>query len=223
MKRLYAGLVAVVVVVGLVVYLNTNDILPSLEMVREERMMIEKYLMQRPVIGVTIFSVFYIVAVAFSLPIATPLSLLAGFLFGSVVGTIIVVVAATTGATIVFLLVRYFFYDTFRARFENKIRAVNKEVSEHGFQSILMLRLAPIFPFFLINACAGLTRVKLRNYVLATLVGIAPFSFVLVLAGERLGEIMSVRDVISFKTLVIVSLVVLAAYTPVIIRRRRKG
>lgn len=220
MKRTHVGLSLVALTALALIYLNMEGVFPTLEMIREDRMMIEAYLMDNIVTGVLLFALMYVLAVTFSFPIATPLTLLAGFLFGAPLGLVVVVASATTGAVLVFLLVRYFFYDSFTKKLGAKLTAINGELSDHGFRSVLLLRLAPIFPFFVINAGAALTHVTLRDYTLATLLGIAPFSFVLVVAGQQLGDIMSVHDVISTETIIVASLVALAFFVPGVIRRR---
>lgn len=221
MKKVHVGLLLVLVLIGALTLLDMYGVFPTLEMIREDRMMIESYLMKNLLSGVVLFALLYILTVTFSLPIATPLTLLAGFLFGVPLGVSVVVVSATIGAVLVFLLVRYFFNEAFTEKLGTKVDAINGELTDHGIRSILLLRLAPIFPFFVINAGAGLTKVKLRDYTLATLIGIAPFSFVLVLAGKRLGEIMSVGDVISFETILVVSVVALSFFLPGVIRRQK--
>ena len=206
--RYVFGLVFVVVVTVLFVYLETHGMLPSFKMVQEQRMEIEGFLMRDPVLGVVIFSALYIAAIAFSLPFATPLTVLSGFLFGPVLGTIIVVVSATIGATIIFILARFFFRRFFTRKLGDKLEVVNNEFTNHGFVDVLLLRLAPIVPFALINVATALTSVSFKNYVLATLIGIVPFTFIYVQAGAELARIQRIRDILSLETILTISLIV---------------
>lgn len=223
MRRAQFGLIFFIGLALVIVYLYASGSLPDLAMIREKRMIIEAFLMERPLFGVVIFSFMYILAVALSVPIATPLTLLAGFLFGAVLGTIVVVISATVGATALFLLVRFFFYDAAKRRFSSELRTLHDEFAENGFWDVLLLRLAPIVPFALINVASALFGTRTRDYILATLIGIIPFTFIYVLAGERLGEITSLRDVAAPKTLIIVTLIALFAFIPRIISRRRSA
>lgn len=203
-------------------FIKRYGIMLSFEALMEARHEIESSLMKNPVLGAMLFSVIYISAIALSLPVATALTVLSGFLFGTILGTFIVVVSATVGAAIIFLLARYIFRDYFAKKIGDRISVVNRELTEHGFRDVLLLRLTPIVPFSFINIATALTSVRLRQYVLATAVGIVPFTFVYVQAGTRLAEIQSLSDIVSLQTVVVVSLVVVAAAIPFFIGRRRK-
>jgi len=74
----------------------------------------------------------------------------------------------------------------------------------------------PVFPFFLINLAAGLTRLPLRTFVLGTMTGIIPGGFVFVNAGASLATIDSLRDVASPRVLGSFALLGLFALLPVI-------
>jgi len=218
--RYVLGLIFVVAVATLCVYLKIHDLLPSLSMVQEQRMEIESFLMRDPVLGVTLFSLLYIAVVALSLPVATPLTILAGFLFGAIVGTIVVTVSATIGATIIFILARFFFRDFFIRTFGTELERVNRELRNHGFVDVLLLRLTPIVPFVLLNVGTALTSVTLKNYILATLLGIVPFTFIYVQAGTGLARIQSFNDILSIQTILTISVIALLATFLMVIHRR---
>lgn len=208
MRRFSIGLLLAVVIGATVTSLSYFGMLPTFEELKESRHEFSTYVDMHPALSIIVFSLIYIVAVALSVPIATPLSILSGFLFGTVVGTFLVVFSATIGATVIFLLARYFFRDFFEEKFRTRIDTLKVESMLNGFRDILILRLIPAVPFALINVAAGFTRVRLREYVLATLFGIIPFSFVYVHAGMRLSEITSVKDILSSETFMFLSRVV---------------
>ena len=164
--------------------------------------------------------VVYAGAVAFSLPGALVLSLATGFVFGRWVGTALVVAAATTGATILFLAARYIFADAARRRLGALGERINAGFTENAFSYLLFLRLVPAFPFFLVNLAPALTSVPLRTFVLATLVGIVPGTFVFVNLGETLGRIDSLAGLVSWETLIAFALLGALALVPVYLRRR---
>jgi uncharacterized membrane protein YdjX (TVP38/TMEM64 family) len=124
-----------------------------------------------------------------ALPGAVILSLSAGAIFGPLLGTTYAVTAASIGATLSFLITRYLLRETVLNRFGNKLEIINKELEERGINYLLFLRLVPIFPFFLINLAAGITRLPLRTFVLGTFFGIIPGGFVFVNAGPSLASI----------------------------------
>lgn len=220
-KRLILGLGIVGLIIFGVLYLKSRGIMIDLEMVKMYRMDIEAFLNSHLLVGVCIFMLTYVCVVGLSLPFATPLTILAGFLFGNILGTAVVSVSATIGATIALVLVRYFFYDFVRERFGNQITRVDKEFTGYGFRDVLVLRLMPIVPFALINAGAGLTRIRVRSFFFATLVGTLPFTFVYVNAGTQIANVQSSADILSLPMITGISLIVFAVAFPGFIRRHR--
>ena len=164
--------------------------------------------------------VVYAGAVAFSLPGALVMSLATGFVFGRWVGTALVVAAATTGATIVFLAARYIFADAARRRLGTLGDRINAGFTENAFHYLLFLRLVPAFPFFLVNLAPAFTSVPVRTFVLATLIGIVPGTFVFVNLGETLGRIDSLQGLVSWETGGAFALLGAFALVPVLLRQR---
>jgi len=162
----------------------------------------------------------YAGAVALSLPGGLILSLACGLLFGRVLGTALAVVAATVGATLVFLAARYLLADAMRKLLGAKGAAINAGFTRHAMSYLLFLRLVPLFPFFLVNIAPAFTSVPARTYVLATLLGIIPGTFVYVNLGDALGRLDSLTGVLSMNTLGSLALLGLLALVPVFVRRR---
>ena len=136
------------------------------------------------------FMAVYIVAVAMSLPGGTVLSLIGGFLFGAVLSTGLVVVSATLGATILFVIAKSALGDALRVRAGPWMDRLAKGFQENELSYLLVLRLVPLFPFFVVNLVPAFLGVRLRDYVLATFIGIIPGTFVYNLAGAGLGSIL---------------------------------
>jgi len=149
------------------------------------------------------------------------LSLAMGFVFGRWVGTALVVAAATTGAALVFLAARYLFADAARRRLGALGERINAGFNESAFSYLLFLRLVPLFPFFLVNLAPAFTTVPLRTYVLATLVGIIPGSFVFANLGQALGRLDSLQGLVSPQVLGGLGLLALFALVPVIVQKLR--
>ncbi len=173
--------------------------------------------------AVSIFIAAYFLQTALSLPGATVLTLAAGALFGAVTGTVYVNIGATAGATAAFLLARYLFRDAVRSRLGARLENMNRELETRGFNYLLFLRLVPLFPFFLINLGAGLTRVPLRTFVLATMAGIIPGSFVFCNAGASLAAIESMKDIASPRVLGAFALLGVFALVPVLYQKLKAG
>lgn len=219
MKRQYVGVALLLCMLVAGVVLVKSGYVPNLATLQNSREALQGLVTAHPLLAPFVFSLIYISVVALSLPVATPLSLLAGFLFGVVFGTLLVVVSATVGACATFFLARTFF----REYFMEKVRAYGYDASRFGtFGDVLIARLIPAVPFWFINAVSGLTNVRLGAYAIATIMGIAPFSFVYVLAGTRLGELHSFSDVLSGKTIATISIIGAIVLTFSIFKRTRK-
>ncbi|HTY21423.1 MAG TPA: TVP38/TMEM64 family protein [Geobacteraceae bacterium] len=170
---------------------------------------------------VSIFVAIYVVQTALSLPGAAVLSLAAGALFGAFMGTVYANLAATIGATLAFLATRYLLHDAVERKFGDRLEKLNRELEERGINYLLFLRLVPIFPFFLINLAAGLTRLPLRTFVIGTMVGIIPGGFVYCNAGASLATINDSGGIASFRVLASFALLGLFALLPVFYGRFR--
>jgi uncharacterized membrane protein YdjX (TVP38/TMEM64 family) len=133
----------------------------------------------------------YITAVAFSVPGAVFITLSGGFLFGAVAGTALTVIGATIGATVVFLLARTLFGADALAKLGPRAEALAEAIRRNAASYLLVLRLVPLFPFFLVNLVPAFVGVRLPVYVATTLVGILPATAVFSLAGAGLGDVLA--------------------------------
>lgn len=199
----------------------------SLEALKANRQALLDFQAAHPAATVAAFMAVYIIQTALSLPGATILSLTAGALFGSLLGTVWAVIAATVGATLAFLVTRYLLRDAVLTRFGSKLEGINRELEARGLNYLLFLRLVPLFPFFLINLAAGLTRLPLTTFVAGTLIGIIPGGFVYVNAGASLATIETLAGIASPRVLGAFALLGLFALVPVVYgkwrARRRSG
>jgi len=141
-----------------------------------------------------IFIVIYVVAIAFSVPGGTFLTMIGGFLFGTVAGGISVVFGATIGAVGLFLAARYAFYDALHAKAGPALRKMEQGFKENAFSYLLFLRLVPLFPFWLVNLVPALLDVPLKIYVIATFIGIIPATFIIASVGNGAGEILEAGE-----------------------------
>jgi uncharacterized membrane protein YdjX (TVP38/TMEM64 family) len=193
----------------------------TLEALKDNRQALADYYAAHRLAMVAGFMLVYIAQTALSLPGAAILSLAAGAVFGTAVGTVCANVAATVGATLAFLVTRYVLRDAVLGKFGGKLAGINRELEERGFNYLLFLRLVPVFPFFLVNLAAGVTRLPLRTFFLATLIGIIPGGFVFVNAGASLATITTLKGIISARVLGSFALLGLLALLPAIFGRRR--
>jgi uncharacterized membrane protein YdjX (TVP38/TMEM64 family) len=116
--------------------------------------------------GPLVFILLYAAAVVMALP-GSALTVVAGALFGSGLGIIVVSAAATLGASLSFLVARYFARDATASWLTRKetFRKLDQLTEERGAVIVALTRLVPIFPFNLLNYGFGLTRVPFWTYV----------------------------------------------------------
>jgi len=193
----------------------------TLESLKANRQTLLEYYAANKLIMVASFMALYIVQTALSLPGAAILSLAAGAIFGSIMGTVYANIAATLGATLAFLVTRYLLRDVVLNKFGSKLEGMNRELEQRGFSYLLFLRLVPLFPFFLINLAAGLTRLPLRTFFFGTMLGIIPGGFVYVNAGASLATIDSLSGIASPRVLGSFALLGLFALIPVLYNKAK--
>ena len=162
----------------------------SLAYLGEQREVLGNWVGNRPVIASLLFLMIYTAAVALSLPAASVLTIFAGFLFGWFHGGLLVLVAATLGATILFLAARSGFGNLLKDKLGAKAEAFAEGFRKDALGYLLVLRLAPVFPFFLVNIAPAFFNVKTRDYVLATALGILPGTFAFAWLGEGVGSVL---------------------------------
>lgn len=174
-----------------------------------------------PVLAAVSFMGIYALCVALSLPIATILTLLGGFLFGLWLGTLMVVTAATLGATALFLVARSAVGARLRDKAGTAYQKVADDMRANAASYLLFLRLMPLFPFWLVNIIPALFNVKLRIFVITTLVGILPGSFVYVNVGRELGQLQGLDDILSPRMVLAFALLGMMALVPALYKRFR--
>lgn len=161
----------------------------SFDALRENRAALLAWVDTYGVIAALVYMLIYAVAIAFSLPGGAVLTITGGFLFGSIWGTVCVVIAATAGATALFLIAKTSFGDALRAKAGPALQRMQDGFQEGALSYLLVLRLVPLFPFFLVNLVPAFLGVSLRVYVLGTFIGIIPGTFVFATVGAGLGSV----------------------------------
>ena len=150
-----------------------------------------------PALYIAGFFLLYVAVTGLSIPGAAIMSLVAGALFGVVLGTIIVSFASTMGATLAFLSSRYLLRDWVQGKFGERLRAVDDGLEKDGAFYLFTLRLIPVFPFFVINLLMGLTRIKTGTFFGVSQIGMLPATIVFVNAGTQISRIESTAGLLS--------------------------
>jgi len=127
---------------------------------------LKDWIAEQGVLGPFIFAGVYAIATVAAIP-GSALTIAAGALFGSVVGVITVIFGATLGASLCFLIARYFARDAIAGSLgkNEKFRKLDELTEKNGAIIVAITRLVPLFPFNLLNYGFGLTKVPFWTYV----------------------------------------------------------
>ena len=139
----------------------------------------------------------YVLITSLSLPGAAIMTLAGGGLFGFWRGLLAVSFASTIGATLACAASRHLLGNYLQDRYADKLSKINRGLEEEGSFYLFTLRLAPIFPFFVINLVMGLTRFPLTRFYLVSQIGMLPGTVLYINAGKELARISSPAEILS--------------------------
>ncbi len=194
-RLLYRLLPLAVLGAGLVAFFALDlDRFAGLDALREHRGWLTGQAENNPLLTGLGFMAIYALVVAFSIPGGALLTVTAGFLFGTVPAAVCVVAGATLGATGLFLAARTALGGVLRAKAGPALRRMEEGFRENALNYLLVLRLIPLFPFWLVNLVPAFLGVSLRVYVIGTFFGIIPGTFVYASLGNGLGAILDAGD-----------------------------
>jgi len=157
------------------------------------------------------FIALYAAVAALSVPGGLFLTIAGGFLFGTWLGGICALIGATLGASIIFLIARSSLGDALRQRAGPFLRRVEAGFRENGASYLLVLRLVPLFPFWLVNLVPAFFGVSLRTFVLCSFFGMAPACFVYASVGAGAGALIEQGQAPAFQPRLLLPLLALAA------------
>ncbi|VTS06455.1 TVP38/TMEM64 family protein [Tuwongella immobilis] len=215
--RLRTGLLAVIgLAIGLFLLYG-----PTEQQILDQQAEIKSWVDAYPILSKLTYFLIVVTMMGLSIPSGAMFSVLGGFLFGRGWGILIISFATTTGAVIAFLSSRYLLRESLlrwmerRPTWHARMQRLDNAILRDGKFALLMLRLTPVMPYFVLNFAMGLTAIRLRTYWWVSQVGMLPCSFVYVNAGASVRQIHALRDLISLE--VILSLVLLFVI-PIVLR-----
>ena len=132
-----------------------------------------------------LFTIFWVIMAGFGLPIG----LLAGFIFGKWFGVLILVIGMSIGASILYMIGKYFFLDFIKKKFLIKFKNLEIKFKKSEFIYLLIYRFVGGIPFAISNVLPCIFNVKVSNFFWATLIGILPQLFLLVSIGSGFEKI----------------------------------
>ena len=192
LPKKWIALAALVVVVGLL-YWQFRGYL-SLEYLAQREADLKSLQARSPALVYGSAFLIYVAVTGLSLPGAALLTLVMGWYFGFWRAFLLVSFASTTGATMAFLLSRYFFRDTIQSRFGDRLTAFDENLRREGAFYLFTLRLIPVVPFFVINAVMGLTTMRAWTFWWVSQLGMLPGTAVYVYAGSRVPDLQTLAE-----------------------------
>ena len=184
--------------------------------VSELRELIGEHVLFAPIIYVLCFAILPI----FLFPVPV-LAVVAGAVFGLFAGSLYTIIGAMINSVLMFYIARFLGFRTVSAFTQNSKSKILKTLGEPGgkFSLILILRLMPLVPYTALNYACGVMNVSLRDYVVATFVGIVPATFIMVNLGEKALDMRSNGFIIA--CVLMAALVVLSSWGAKKIRAKR--
>jgi len=174
-------LIAVVKFYHLDRYLSLN----GFNVYREQLMCFET---EHPYAFISGYVIVYILLITLCIPGTILFDLIAGFIFGIYFGLILVIVSYGVGAFCNFLLVRYFFKEFFVNRF-SRFKLLIHGSGKHGLLlNLIGLRFIAVIPFWVLNIVAAIINVRVKTFLISTLIGIIPSSLIYVVIGDGVRE-----------------------------------
>lgn len=207
----------------------------SLGYLAEQRQALRAYVDSNAVWSALLFVGAYILAVAFSFPAASVLTIFGGFLFGWLLGGALVAVGATVGASILFLATRSAFGSFLRQRVDGVVKKLADGFRKNAFSYLFVIRLAPVFPFFVVNIAAALFDISLGRFVAATFFGILPGTFAyaylgqgvdsVLVAAQAAGREAQISDLVTREITIAFFALAVVALIPTVVKqvRQRRG
>lgn len=161
----------------------------SLADLANHREALERLVTQRPLASLAVYIGAFMLVIVACVPGPSVMALTGGLLFGPIVGGAAALSGQLAGSIIVFLACRTAFGDWAARRAGPVVARLEAGFSRDAFAYLLALRLMPVAPVFVVNLTAGFARVRLSTFVVATLVGSAPSSFIFAGLGAGLGRL----------------------------------
>lgn len=225
MKKKLIIIVAITVSLGLLIRLSHVHDYLTFEHLKENRYLLQRFVSDHYPLSVAVFMTFHI-STAFFVPAALILTIAGGFLFGVFLGALYVNLGALIGAVLAFLASRFLIGNWVQKRYRRQLKRFNQEIDKHGANYLFVLRIVPMLPFFITNYAAGITKIPLKKFMIASVLGTLPGSLVYAFAGHELSSIDRPEDILSTKLLIAFLLFALFSVLPAIrgfiMKRRRR-
>jgi len=182
----------------------TSLIVLGLDPVIDLLLIIEEGVQAEYALALLGFVLSFAVLATLALPIGSLFCLTAGYLFGTVQGAMAALIGGLLAASLTFFLARHLVgrrrieqWRGGRGRIESLLQALERDAGWY----LVLLRIVPIAPFFLVNASAGLTRIRPGPYHLASIIGLIPTTLIYAALGNGIGSLVEAQSLMGSASL----------------------
>lgn len=205
----------------LIVWFFLKDVV-TLEVLQAKQMELKAFVDTNYFLALLIFSIVYAFSATTAFPLGGIFVLLAGFLFGVVIGTVVTVLVATFGGAALFLATKYWCKDWVESHYGKYLAPIEKELNEHPASYMLFLRFMPVVPYIVINVVPALVNVRFSTFLWTSLIGLLPGAVIFTVAGKELSRIASTGDVMTPSLIFALFLLGGLSLVPLVYRKYRK-
>ena len=196
--------ISIILLLIIIIGFITNDEFKSY--LTENIDMIKTLYSNQPLMFTVLFITAYLVMTTLSLPVALLMGLLAGSIFDIYLAVVIVSFTSTIGATVAMILARYIVRDYMASKYKKYFEIINSNFEDNGGYYLFALRMSPLFPFFIINICFGLTKMKLIPFYLISQIGMLPGTVLIILIGRELSDTIITGNIFNTELVIYLSI-----------------
>ena len=215
------GLCVILLGTSLFYFLGPDDSL-NLEWLKDNQKPLETFYQTNGMTVIVGFVSLFLLIGLFLLPGATLLSVFSGAVFGLPLGPLLVSLGSTLGAVLAFFVARFILRNWVEEKFGERLNPIHEGLCKNDIHYMLVLRLVPLFPFFLVNIAMGVSPISWKVFMVGTLLGKLPATWIYANAGSHLASLQSLSDITSPRVLGALTLLSLLILTPVIYKQMQK-
>jgi len=215
------GLCVILLGTSLFYFLGPDDSL-NLEWLKDNQKPLETFYQTNGMTVIVGFVSLFLLIGLFLLPGATLLSVFSGAVFGLPLGPLLVSLGSTLGAVLAFFVARFILRNWVEEKFGERLNPIHEGLCKNDIHYMLVLRLVPLFPFFLVNIAMGVSPISWKVFMVGTLLGKLPATWIYANAGSHLANLQSLSDITSPRVLGALTLLSLLILTPVIYKKIQK-
>lgn len=172
--------------------------------------------------GVIVYMLFYVLDTLVLFPPMSGVAVAAGIAFGPFWGFIYLMIAAMIGTHIAFLLARVFCRRLVEKAIQKRFKNIDDALEKNGFRAVLFFRIIPIVPYEILNYASGLSKIKLKDFAIATFIGLMPGILISVYFGDSLASVRKAKDIFSPKLILASVLLIIIVASPIVYRYIKK-